>query len=131
MLVTCNTTYTHYHGVKFSSIVRCDHKIFYVWRKTIKFRSFLSYNCLYEICCGVVKNTHCYQFLCKNHQAFSWKILSRILRIWLSLFKLHSLEILKTIHTRTFHQLIKIILINENSYLQMFPTRRVFSHNDL
>ena len=46
-----------------------------------------------KICCDVVKNKHCYQFLCKGLKGFPRKAFPRISWIWLSLVKLHSLKI--------------------------------------
>ena len=46
-----------------------------------------------KICCDVVKNKHCYQFLCKGLKGFPRKTFPRISWIWLSLVKLHSLKI--------------------------------------
>ena len=67
------------------------------------------------------KNTHCYQFLCRCLKAFPLKTFSRISLIWLSLVKLHSLEILKIIEIRTL-----IYLIGENSFLQMHHNKMSF-----
>ena len=132
-------TFTQYHGMNFSSVIRCNHKIFYIWSKnSTKFRRFcnrsylFSYNCFSEICCDAVKNTHCYQFLCKDLKVSPWKMFSQILWIWLSLVKLHSLEILKIIETRTLisAEVLKVILIIKIHSCKCILTRWVFSRID-
>ena len=113
--------------MNFSSIVRCDHKIFYISRKVLLNLAAFSYNSFYKICCDIVKNTQSSISMQRPQSVFLKNIFADIADFAFIGQVIFSRNFENNWNKNVnFHQLIKIILINENSYLQMYPNKKSF-----
>ena len=69
--------FTYYHVMNFSSIIRCDHKIWNIWRKFYQIHEVLLLRLAFfiqsfsKICFDSVKNMQCYQFLSVSQENIS------------------------------------------------------------
>ena len=127
--------------MNFSSIIRRDHKVFYKrkfllysrgfvievalfiqrknfrWRKVTKFpnENFCPMKVL-PTKFSLIMWLFFRNLLLRRQKYTLWSMSMQ--RLWLSLIKLHSLEILKMIETRTL--ILKLSCMGENSFLQMY-----------
>ena len=108
-------------------------RVSYLTKYSTKFTRFCdwsylsSYNYFLEICCDAIKNTHCYQFLCKGLKVFPWKIFCRYCGFGFHWSIKFSRNFEKNLNKNVnFRKILKIIIINENSFLQMYPKVMIF-----
>ena len=129
-----NIVFTQYHSMNFSSIIRCDHKIFNIckkvllnsWGSVIEVTFFHIIVFLKSVVTSSRKNT-AINFYAKALKRFPEEYLRGIV----DLAFVSQITFSRNFENNwnkndDFHQTFKIILINENSFLQMYP-RWVFS----
>ena len=115
--------------MNFSSIIRCDHKIFYIWRKSTKFTRFCywSYHfsniCFSEIVVTPSKMVTDVSFYTNVLKRFNGKYFRGYRGFGFTV----SQNFENTWNKKAdFRQIFKIILINENPFLEMYPNEMNF-----
>ena len=123
-----------YHGMNFSSIIRCDHKIFYIWRKILLNSGGLVIEVTFFLVTVFLKSVvkplkirAVINFYAKTLKRFPEKYFCGFYGLGFYCQITFSRNFENNWNKNVnFHHIFRIILINENSFLQIYPNEMRF-----